>query len=93
MESKTDIRGLRNVLREGTPMGRSKTNTNTLFMIVAGHRKETTPEGRYITSDGAVTSLRSRAAKFKTAADAKTFANVREMPLGDRLYIGKRKRY
>jgi hypothetical protein len=72
-------------------MGKSK--TETLFMIVAGHRNQNALGGHYITTDGALTSLRSRAAKFKTAADAKTFANLREMRLGDRLYIGKRKRY
>jgi len=77
-------------------MRRSK--TKTLFMIVAGHRDQRHPdqnglEDRYITTDGTLTALRSRAAKFKTAAAAKTFAHHREMRLGNRLYIGKRKRY
>jgi len=75
-------------------MGRSK--REILFMIVAGHRKQRELQkglgGRYITTEGKLTSLRSRAAKFETAADAKSFANHREMRLGDRLYIDKRKR-
>lgn len=62
-------------------------------MIVAGARNKKEVGGRYITTDGAITSLRSRAAKFTSATDAKTFANLREVRLGNGLYIGKRKRY
>ena len=63
-----------------------------LFMIVAGLRKQKGLEGRYITAEGGLTALRSRAATFDTTADAKAFATHHDMRLGDRLYIGKRER-
>ena len=71
-------------------MARSK--KQTLFMIVAGHRKEKGLGGRYITAEGALTALRSRAVTFETPADAKAFATHHDMRLGDGLYIGKRER-
>ena len=63
-----------------------------LFLIVAGRRKVKGLEGRYITAEGAITALRSRAAKFETPGDAKAFATHHDMRLGDGLYIGKRER-
>lgn len=62
-------------------------------MIVAGRRKQKGLVSRYLTTDGALTALRSRAAKFKSPAEAEAFATHRDMRLGDRLYIGKREQY
>ena len=63
-----------------------------LFMIVAGPRKQKGLGSRYLTAEGALTALRSRAAKFETAGDARAFATHHDLRLGDRLYIGKRER-
>ena len=62
-------------------------------MIVAGHRKQKGLGNRYLTADGALTALRSRAAKFKSPAEAEAFASHRDMRLGGRFYIGKREQY
>jgi len=64
-----------------------------LFMIVAGRRKQKGLGSRYLTTEGALTALRSRAAKFQSPAEAEAFAAHRDKPLGDRLYIGKRDEY
>jgi len=62
-------------------------------MIVAGRRKQKGLGSRYLTTEGALTALRSRAAKFQSPAEAEAFAAHRDKPLGDRLYIGKRDEY
>ena len=59
-------------------------------MIVAGHRKQKGLGSRYLTTDGALTALRSRAAKFQSPAEAEAFAAHRDMRLGDGFYIDKR---
>jgi len=62
-------------------------------MMAAGHRKQKGLGSRYLTTDGALTALRSPAAKFTSPAEAEAFATHHDLRLGDRPYIGKREQH
>jgi hypothetical protein len=61
----------------------------TLFVIFARSKQPAGPGYRYITNDGSMTAIRSKAARFWTYWDAKAFAELNHIALNTFTYIGR----
>jgi hypothetical protein len=60
----------------------------TLFVIFSAPHQHAGPGTHYIATDGSTTTLRPKAARFYTFAEAKDFAQQNHITLNAHTYIG-----
>jgi hypothetical protein len=65
-----------------------RSKTQTYYVIFAGPPQHGGPGTRYVTADGSVTDLKSKAEKFVTFGDAEDFAKGQGIELTAIRYIG-----
>jgi hypothetical protein len=67
----------------------TKRKSQSMFVIFAGPQQHGRPGTRYIAKDGSETGIKSRAAKFHSAAGGKAFAEKMKIGLSEHTYIGE----